>query len=174
MQNISIPMEGLWIETNILKDENLSLQEKVVLAVIKALDKSNGCFASNKYFANILQVTPKRASDIIQSLHSKKYITSVIEDHYKRTLRIARSEDTQVVECDLENKEGVAVQDKEKSIMWQGFDLSTWSEDALARIKIRFPQVEALLNGKSIDENEIIAYRTNEELGSVYKEVVRE
>ena len=90
MQNTSTQLEGLWIDINILKDSNLTLQEKFTLAIIKALDKSNGCFASNKYFAEILQVTPKRASDIIQSLITKNYITSTLEDNYKRTIRVAK------------------------------------------------------------------------------------
>ena len=47
MQNTtSQTMEGLWIDLDILNDTNLSLQEKFTLAIIKALDKSNGCFAS--------------------------------------------------------------------------------------------------------------------------------
>ena len=46
MQNTtSQTMEGLWIDLDILNDTNLSLQEKFTLAIIKALDKSNGCFA---------------------------------------------------------------------------------------------------------------------------------
>ena len=36
-------LEGVWIDIEILKDENLSLQEKFVLAIIKALDKGKGC-----------------------------------------------------------------------------------------------------------------------------------
>ena len=57
MQNTtSQTMEGLWIDLDILTDSNLSLQEKFTLAIIRALDKNNGCFASNKYFAQLLQV----------------------------------------------------------------------------------------------------------------------
>ncbi|MDU6361703.1 MAG: helix-turn-helix domain-containing protein, partial [Clostridiales bacterium] len=92
MQNTtSQTMEGLWIDLDILNDTNLSLQEKFTLAIIRALDKNNGCFASNKYFAEILHVTPKRASDIIQSLITKNYITSTIEDNYKRTIRVVKN-----------------------------------------------------------------------------------
>ncbi len=84
-------LEGIWIDIEILKDEKLSIQEKFILAIIKALDKDKGCYASNRYFADLLNVTSKRASDIIRSLIAKEYVVSEIENFYKRTLRVAAS-----------------------------------------------------------------------------------
>lgn len=173
MQNtISQTMEGLWIDINILKDSNLSLQEKFTLAIIKALDKNNGCFASNKYFAEILQVTPKRASDIIQSLITKNYITSTIENHYKRTIRmvIPQQEEQQP----QEDEKVIPFKPKNKPLMWRGYNLSTLTQDALERLKKRFHEVELLLRGETVDESQPAKFRMNEDLKSIYKETTSE
>ena len=178
MQNItSQTMEGLWIDLDILTHSNLTLQEKFTLAIIKALDKSNGCFASNKYFAEILQVTPKRASDIIQSLITKNYITSTLEDNYKRTIRVVKNEPQQEnieEEAPQEQQELSTTPPKKKPLMWKGFDLNKMAEDAIERLKRRFPELEAFLKGEPIDQAQPTRFRTNEELASTYREVPTE
>lgn len=181
MQNTtSNTMEGLWIDLDILNDTNLSLQEKFTLAIIRALDKNNGCFASNKYFAQLLQVTSKRASDIIQSLITKNYITSTIEDYYKRTIRVVKNElkqeniETEVPKEPQEQEELLSTPTTKKPIMWKGFDLSTWAQDAIERLKKRFPELEAFLEGEPIDQAQPTYFRTNEELANTYKEVPSE
>lgn len=179
MQNItSQTMEGLWIDLDILTDSNLSLQEKFTLAIIRALDKNNGCFASNKYFAQLLQVTSKRASDIIQSLITKNYITSTIEDHYKRTIRVGKNtlpqgEDIEE-EAPQEQQELSTTPTKKKPLIWKGFDLNKMAEDAIERLKRRFPELEAFLKGEPIDQAQPTRFRTNEELASTYREVPTE
>ena len=178
MQNTSTQLEGLWIDINILKDSKLTLQEKFTLAIIKALDKSNGCFASNKYFAEILQVTPKRASDIIQSLITKNYITSTIEDNYKRTIRVVKNtlpqEENIEEEVPQEQQELSTTPTKKKPLIWKGFDLNKMAEDAIERLKRRFPELEAFLKGEPIDQDQPTRFRTNEELASTYREVPTE
>ena len=178
MQNTSTQLEGLWIDINILKDSNLTLQEKFTLAIIKALDKSNGCFASNKYFAEILHVTPKRASDIIQSLITKNYIISTLEDNYKRTIRVVKNtlpqEENIEEEVPQEQQELSTTPPKKKPLMWKGFDLNKMAEDAIERLKRRFPEIEAFLKGEPIDQAQPTRFRTNEELASTYREVPTE
>lgn len=148
--NISQNMQGLRIDLDILRDSNLSLQEKFVLAIIKALDKHNGCFASNKYFAELLQVTSKRASDIIQSLISKKYITSTIEDHYKRTIKIATQEqEEQPIEDEIQEAPDNVIPfekvKKKEPLMYKGIDLHSFDKEALERLKNMIPAVKELL-----------------------------
>lgn len=48
--------------------------------------------------------------------------------------------------------------------MWRGIDLSTWTVAALECIKKRYKEVEFLLQGGSVDENELLIFRTNEQL----------
>ena len=125
-------LEGIWIDIEILKDENLSLQEKFVLAIIKGLDKGKGCYASNRYFADLLNVTSKRASDIIRSLITKEYVVSEIENFYKRTLRIVVPvEPTE----EIQEEEVIEPQKpKQKRIIIDGKDFTDWSRESIERV----------------------------------------
>lgn len=68
-------LKGLWIPVEILTNDELSDKEKIILSMIVYLSKNKEyCFASNKYIANIVDVTPDRVSKIISSLKNKKYI----------------------------------------------------------------------------------------------------
>ena len=68
-------LKGLWIPAEILLDEKLSDKEKIILSMILYLsEETKCCFASNKYFASIVNVTANRISKIISSLNTKEYI----------------------------------------------------------------------------------------------------
>ena len=126
-------LEGIWIDIEILRDQNLSIQEKFVLAIIKALDKGKGCYASNRYFADLLNVTSKRASDIIRSLITKKYVVSEIENFYKRTLRIVVPTE-QIEETQEEQTEQPQEPVKQKRIIIDGRDLTDWPRESIERV----------------------------------------
>ena len=68
-------LKGLWIPAEILLNKDLSDKEKIILAIILYLsEETKSCFASNKYIANIVNVTPERVSKIISSLKDKGYV----------------------------------------------------------------------------------------------------
>ena len=68
-------LKGLWIPAEILLNEDLSDKEKIILSMILYLsEESKSCFASNKYIANIVNVTHERVSKIISSLKDKGYV----------------------------------------------------------------------------------------------------
>ena len=69
-------LKGLWIPAEILLNEELSDKEKIVLAIVLYLsEETKSCFASNKYIANIVNVTHERVSNIISSLKDKGYVS---------------------------------------------------------------------------------------------------
>lgn len=69
-------LKGLWIPAEILLNEELSDKEKIILAIILYLsEETKSCFASNKYIANIVNVTHERVSKIISSLKDKGYVS---------------------------------------------------------------------------------------------------
>ena len=69
-------LKGLWIPAKILLNEELSDKEKIILAMILYLsEETKTCFVSNKYIANIVNVTADRVSKIISSLKEKEYIS---------------------------------------------------------------------------------------------------
>lgn len=70
-----LDLKGLWMPADILINGKLTDKEKIILSMIIYLSKENGyCFATNNYFADILNVTVVSISRIINSLKKKKYI----------------------------------------------------------------------------------------------------
>lgn len=82
--------KGVWIPANYWLDENLSIMEVVILTEIDSLDGENGCFASNKHFADFLGVTSGRASQLITDLKEKGYIQVTYTTNNNVTQRIIR------------------------------------------------------------------------------------
>ena len=73
---------GIWIPRHIWLDKNLKPIEKILLAEIESLGGlSDGCFASNQYLAEFLDLSKDRTSKLISGLKTKGYIT--VELSYK-------------------------------------------------------------------------------------------
>ncbi len=70
--------KGIWIPKEIWLIENLGWIEKLMLAEIDSLDKSNGCFASNEHFSKFFGISKDRASKIINKLIKMNYLISKI------------------------------------------------------------------------------------------------
>lgn len=69
------------ILTEILKVKNLTITQKVLLSQIEALDKEEGCFATNSYFAELFSLSKTQVSNIISDLKRKGWIN--VEMVYK-------------------------------------------------------------------------------------------
>lgn len=82
--------EGVWIPAEYWLDENLTIMEVVLITEIDSLDGENGCFASNKHFADFLGVTSGRASQLITDLKEKGYIQATYTTNNNATQRIIR------------------------------------------------------------------------------------
>lgn len=68
---------GIWIPASLWLTKGLSPSLKVLLVEIDSLDNGErGCFASNGYFANFLQVSESQASRLINILVKKGLISS--------------------------------------------------------------------------------------------------
>lgn len=85
--------KGIWIPKEIWCNKELTWIEKIFLREIDSLDNEEGCFASNKYFADFFDLSKSRASQIISSLLKKKYIMAEYiregKEIKKRVLRVA-------------------------------------------------------------------------------------
>ena len=91
-------LKGLWIPAEILLNEDLSDKEKIILSMILYLsDETGSCFASNKYIANIVNVTHERVSKIISALKYKGYV-SVKLKYKKDSKEIEERQITPIVE----------------------------------------------------------------------------
>ena len=73
---------GIWIPKEIWLSKDLSSNEKILLAEIESLGgSSDGCFASNQYFAEFFDLSKDRISRLVSGLKNKGYIT--VELSYK-------------------------------------------------------------------------------------------
>lgn len=74
--------KGIWIPEDLLQNEDLTIMEKLFLIKINGLDGAEGCYASNKYFAEYFKLSRSRCSVIIKSLKDKGYV--LIKYHYEK------------------------------------------------------------------------------------------
>lgn len=87
--------KGVWIPAEIWLNEDLSLQEKALLADIDSFcSRYESCYASNEHFAKFIGVSTRRIKDIIKGLEDKKLIEREIvykqgtKEIQKRLLRL--------------------------------------------------------------------------------------
>ena len=57
---------GVWIPTEVLQLETLSITEKVVYGIVSALDNEEGCYASNGYLARTLQLSDRQVKNVLK------------------------------------------------------------------------------------------------------------
>ena len=81
LKHIIIPIE-------LFGNEKLNSTDIYLFAFINILDGKNGCFASNAYLANLLNVSETTISTSITKLIKLKYIDKTGFDGRKRTLKI--------------------------------------------------------------------------------------
>ena len=104
--------KGVWIPAKYWLDEDLTIMEVVLITEIDSLDGENGCFASNKHFADFLGVTAGRASQLIKNLNEKGYISvsyNTQNNVTQRVIRVFRKLNTPVKKLNrgIKNTKGV-------------------------------------------------------------------
>ena len=67
-------LKGIWIPAEIWFNEELTLEEKILLASIDILDGGEGCHASDKYFSLFLNKGPRQIQNYLKKLKDKKLI----------------------------------------------------------------------------------------------------
>ena len=78
------------IPGDILRNEDLTYMQKMVLAKITNLDNDKGCFATNKYFASLLSTSINSVSKTINSLKNMGLIKVEITDNTHRSITLAK------------------------------------------------------------------------------------
>lgn len=81
---------GLIIQTDILTNTELQPSEKILLSLIKNLNfNKRQCFASNKFFAKVLNLSTSRVSQLLQELQNKGFLK--FEYGVKRIIKFVKS-----------------------------------------------------------------------------------
>lgn len=96
MSEIKREFKGVWIPREIWLSKDLNMTEKALLVEIDSLSKLGECFATNKHFAEFLQISQNRVSVIISGLVERGYLENEIiykkgtKQVDKRVLKIKR------------------------------------------------------------------------------------
>jgi len=78
--------KGIWIPASISLNEELSNEEKILLAEIQGLEGDDGCYASNSYFAKILGKKRRQIQNYLKKLKQKELIIVLNSTSKKRKL----------------------------------------------------------------------------------------
>ena len=78
------------IPGDILRNDELTYGQKIILAKIMNLDNDKGCFATNKYFADLLSTTVNSVSKTINTLKKMGLINVEMKDNTRRSMTIAK------------------------------------------------------------------------------------
>lgn len=82
--------KGVWIPKHIYLDRELSWTEKILLIEIDSLDKGEGCYASNEYLADFLQVSKGQIVDLRTGLRKKGYLIDRKFDGRRQWISVAK------------------------------------------------------------------------------------
>lgn len=88
MDNPSLGFVGIFIARDLWLREDLSVTEKVLAGVIDALDKGDGCWASNAYLANTVGVGERQIRDYLARLEESQVIRRWSVDGNRRIASI--------------------------------------------------------------------------------------
>ena len=79
--------KGIWIPKEVYLNKELNWTDKILLVEIHSLDNKDGCFASNEYFSEFLDVSTTTISKSISKLISFGYMYIESFDGRKRVLK---------------------------------------------------------------------------------------
>ena len=79
--------KGVWVSKEIWLDQTLTWMQKLLLVEIDSLDSHDHCFASNAHFAEHLQLSKSRISDLVSSLEKAGYIKCFLEYKGKQVIK---------------------------------------------------------------------------------------
>jgi hypothetical protein len=78
---------GVFIPREVLLDQELPANAKIIFAIIQSLDNDKGCFASNQYIGEMLGLSESSVRSSITELERKQYVTRVVGPDNSRTIR---------------------------------------------------------------------------------------
>ncbi|NBV52445.1 MAG: helix-turn-helix domain-containing protein [Verrucomicrobia bacterium] len=84
MENPSLGFVGIFIPRDLWLRADLSVTEKVLAGVVDALDKGDGCWASNAYLANTVGVGERQIRDYLARLEEAKILKRWTQDGNRR------------------------------------------------------------------------------------------
>ena len=78
---------GVFIPREVLLDQEVPANAKLIFAIVQSLDNDKGCYASNEYLGGMLGLSESAVRASLHILEHRGYIIRTIEDGIKRTLK---------------------------------------------------------------------------------------
>ena len=78
---------GVFVPREILLDNDLSANAKLIYAIVQSLDNERGCFASNEYIGGMVGVCESSVRSCLSALEDKKYIIRNINADGNRSIK---------------------------------------------------------------------------------------
>ena len=86
MEKLPRDFKGVWIPKDIWLSRQLSIMEKVLFVEIHSLDNEDGCYASNRHFAEFFDVSERQIRTHIGSLKKEGFISVSIQNRNDRVI----------------------------------------------------------------------------------------
>jgi hypothetical protein len=77
----------VFVPREVLLDEQLPANAKLLFAIIQSLDHERGCFASNEYLGGMLGLSESAVRQSLSALEQGKYITRTIDSAGNRSIK---------------------------------------------------------------------------------------
>lgn len=87
---------GFFISIDLINDQSLNWTDRILFCEIEALEKGSGCYASNKYFSDFLNITERAVQKSLAKLKQQGYIITDSFNGRYRTLSIVKNARTKV------------------------------------------------------------------------------
>lgn len=78
---------GVFIPREVLLDQEIPANAKIIFAIVQSLDNDKGCYASNEYIGGMIGLSDSAVRASLHILESKSLITRTIVDGTSRTLK---------------------------------------------------------------------------------------
>lgn len=78
---------GVFIPREVLLDQEIPANAKIIFAIVQSLDNDKGCYASNEYIGGMIGLSDSAVRASLHILESKGLITRTIVDGTSRTLK---------------------------------------------------------------------------------------
>ncbi len=88
---MDLKFTGLWMPKEVFQSSTLTLTEKVCFSLIDALDGDDGCWASNAYLQNCLNVEKRQMQNILAKLIEQGLVVREYTPVGRRILRTVHS-----------------------------------------------------------------------------------
>lgn len=143
---------------SLYQSKKITIQEALMLSIIASLDNENGCFATNKYFADNLPIEVDRVKEIIRSLVKKGHVKSeMVNNNTKRILRVVGEEKVKEQALakveEIPAQEPVKTKEEKKVVPFNGHKNNTYNKKPQGKF---FAGVPSGFNYKIVEQLELL------------------